>query len=276
MRILLRKKFSNWKLKVFCGSNSININNKKNGIYIQDSSGDDFIDYQKHSKIINEDSKNNYDYQKKDNNYNTNYDYLNQNNQIDKNSILKNYDKPFLPVSQSNDPIKNKFITDETNDKFGNKNLTARSNNNINKNFKFEKNAGNNLEQQNNNLNIKYSAPNSKESKIKNMSTIDNNEVFIGSNKNRNNRNNKNINKKINSNIKYKDLNKNDFDIKHANTTRHRDLCSDNLNSQENENLDSSDNYQYSSLNALNNRNLDFEKFKSPKKIYDKLHLVKI
>ncbi len=135
IRKILRKTFFNWKLKTFA-ENPYEKNSIKNKTSLVND-GDDFIDYQSYGSIKKEDEKNNEP---------DNFDYLKPNLNKDKNSIFKNYNQPFTPVTQNFLNMKNNFIREELNNEFEDKNLTVRGNMN-------KKNSFNNSNYDNNTYN---------------------------------------------------------------------------------------------------------------------------
>lgn len=241
LRILIRKRFSNWKLKTFTASyykdaekNVENINNANNSYHlinlnneIKEKHEKDFIDY---------------------------HNYSNNNNEKENDYFNKNYNHPFSAAVQSkmkhND--NKSFSREESNKEFESKN-----------NETNQKTDYLNINLPNGNKNKIYSANKSFEKNDKNENE---DKVFKKQPLTTNKESITNSKIKYNSNY---ELNVNN-NYGHANTTRNRDNSANKQNKNSNKK-----NNQYSSLFGKNiSRDISSDKIRSPQKIYEKLHEV--
>lgn len=252
MRTLVRKRFSNWKLKTFCHSSSINNTKQADNQIHKTNKIENFITRSGSKSELRRKVESEFiDYNRNDK------DYIQQSD-----SVFKNYNHPFTPVAQSNNKKttqnNNNFSREDLNREFENKQNQFNNENGYNENLIRNENKNITYSDTKNNDNRSAKNENSDENVNKYYSSVKENRPNSRNKYDANNAEAIHLSNKINANG-------------HPNTTRNRDTSA----SKKNRNVNSHSNNQYSSLFSMNsNRNASNEKIKSPQKIYEKLHQV--
>ncbi len=297
---MLRKRFSNWKLKTFITASPYCENIEADNVSANANKAAEKKSHFKanpdfNSEFINKSESEFIEYKRRNDNNDIN-NYNNDYNQSD--FAYKSYNHPFTPeaaqsniktAKNNNNNNHNVFSRKELNEEFENK--QNQHLNNCNNNIYQNLNQNNNDDIPNGNgpLNISKNKTNSllnKSIESRKAMTMNENQDEYTNNKKLHsslkaaNRTNSKI--KYNPNFELDNSRNNkyntNYNYRHANTTRNKNSNSASKNIK---NADCSSHNQYSSLFAMNNnnnniqiRNASNEKLKSPQKIYDKLHQV--